>query len=102
MNPPRILLADDHTMFNTALQKLLESDFEVVGSVEDVRALLKASVRLRPDIVLVDIGMPLLNGLDAGRELKKLLPDLKLIFLMMNPDVDVASEALRWVFPVTC
>jgi DNA-binding NarL/FixJ family response regulator len=63
--------------------------------VGDGRALLKAASGLKPDIVLVDIGMPLLNGLDAGRELKKLLPGVKLIYLTMNPDPDVASEAFR-------
>jgi DNA-binding NarL/FixJ family response regulator len=90
-----ILLADDHTMFCAALQKLLEPDYEVIGCVEDGRALVKAAVNLKPDLVLVDVGMPLLNGLDAGRELKKLMPRIKLIFLTMNPDLDVASEALR-------
>jgi DNA-binding NarL/FixJ family response regulator len=90
-----ILLADDHTMFCTALQKLLEPEYEVVGCVKDGRALIKAATDLNPDLVLLDVGMPLLNGLDAGRELKKLLPRAKLIFLTMNPDPQVASEALR-------
>ena len=91
----RILLADDHTMFVAGLQKLLEPHYEVVGSVTDGRALLKAAVTMKPDIVLLDLGMPLLNGLDAAREMKKLLPSIKLIFLTMNPDFDIASEALR-------
>ena len=90
-----ILLADDHTMFCAALQKLLEPEYEVVGCVKDGRALIKAATDLNPDLVLLDVGMPLLNGLDAGRELKKLLPRAKLIFLTMNPDPQVASEALR-------
>jgi DNA-binding NarL/FixJ family response regulator len=90
-----ILLADDHTMFCAALQKLLEPEYEVVGCVGDGRALVKTAMNLKPDLVLVDVGMPLLNGLDAGRELKKLMPRTKLIFLTMNPDPDVASEALR-------
>ena len=90
-----ILLADDHTMFCAALQKLLEPEYEVVGCVKDGRALKKAATDLNPDLVLLDVGMPLLNGLDAGRELKKLLPRAKLIFLTMNPDPQVASEALR-------
>jgi DNA-binding NarL/FixJ family response regulator len=90
-----ILLADDHTMFCAALQKLLEPEYEVVGCVKDGRALIKAATDLNPDVVLLDVGMPLLNGLDAGRELKKLLPRAKLIFLTMNPDPQVASEALR-------
>ena len=94
MRRPTILLADDHTMICAALQKLLEPEYEVVGCVEDGHALIKAAMDLKPDLALVDVGMPLLNGLDAGRELKKLMPRIKLIFLTMNPDPDVASEAL--------
>jgi DNA-binding NarL/FixJ family response regulator len=90
-----ILLADDHTMISAALRKLLEPEYEVIGRVEDGRALIKVAVDLKPDLVLVDVGMPLLNGLDAGRELKKLMPRVKLIFLTMNPDPELASEALR-------
>jgi DNA-binding NarL/FixJ family response regulator len=95
MRRTTILLADDHTMFCAALQKLLEPELEVIGCVKDGRALIKMATDLKPDLVLVDVGMPLLNGLDAGRELKKLLPRVKLIFLTMNPDPHVASEALR-------
>ena len=91
----RILLADDHAMICAGFQKLLEPEFEVVGTVGDGRALLKAAGELKPDLVLVDIGMPLLNGLDAARKLKKLMPRVKLIFLTMNPDSDLASEAFR-------
>ena len=90
----RILLADDHTMICAGLQKLLEPEYEVVGCVGDGCALLKAAEELNPDLVLVDVRMPLLNGLDAARQLKKLMPRLKLIFLTMNPDSDLASEAL--------
>ena len=95
MRRTRILLADDHTMICAGFKKLLEPEFEVVGSVGDGHALLKAVAELKPDLVLVDIGMPLLNGLDAGRELRRAHPGLKLIFLTMNPDPDVAREALR-------
>ena len=95
MKRTRILLADDHTMVCAGLQKLLEPEHEVIASVADGWALLKAATELKPDVALVDVGMPLLNGLDAGRELLKLMPDVKLIFLTMNPDPDVASEALR-------
>ena len=80
MKRTRILLADDHAMICAGFKKLLEPQYEVVGSVGDGRALLKAAGELRPDIVLLDIGMPLLNGLDAGRELKKVMPGVKLIF----------------------
>ena len=95
MKRTTLLLADDHTMFSTALQKLLEPEYEVIGRVEDGRALVKAALDLKPDLVLVDVGMPLLNGLDAGRELKKLVPKIKIIFLTMNPDPVLANEALR-------
>lgn len=95
MRRMRILLADDHAMICAGFQKLLEPEYEVVGSVGDGRSLLKAALDLKPDLVLVDVAMPLLNGLDAGRELKKLMPGIKLIFLTMNPDPDVASEAFR-------
>jgi DNA-binding NarL/FixJ family response regulator len=67
MKRVRILLADDHTMISAGFQKLLEPHYEVVGSVEDGRALLKAAGELKPDVVLLDVGMPLLNGLDAAR-----------------------------------
>src|SRR4051794_14852765 len=95
MKRARILLADDHAMICAGFKKLLEPEFEVVGSVGDGRQLLKAAAELTPDLVLVDVGMPLLNGLDAGRELKKLMPGIKLIFLTMNADPEVAGEALR-------
>jgi DNA-binding NarL/FixJ family response regulator len=91
----RILLADDHTLFTNLLQELLEPEFEVVGSVSDGRKLLKAAALLHPDVALVDIGMPLLNGLVAGRQLKKANPRLKLIYLTMNNDVEYAREALE-------
>jgi DNA-binding NarL/FixJ family response regulator len=95
MNRIRILLADDHTMISAGFQKLLEPHYEVVGSVEDGRSLLKAAEELNPDVVLLDVGMPLLNGLDAARALKKSMPHVKLIFLTMNPDSDIAAEAIR-------
>jgi DNA-binding NarL/FixJ family response regulator len=90
-----ILLADDHSMFSAALQRLLEPEYEVIGRVEDGRSLVKTALDLKPDLALVDLGMPLLNGLDAWRELKRLLPRLKIIFVTMNPDPIVANEALR-------
>ena len=81
-------------MICAAFQKMLEPEYEVVGTVGDGRSLLKAAQELKPDLVLVDVGT-LLNGLDAARQLKKLLPKLKVIFLTMNPDSDVATEAFR-------
>jgi len=95
MNRPRILLADDHTMLLEAFRALLEPDFEVVGTATDGRMLVEEFNRLKPDVVVVDVGMPLLNGLDAGRQLKALQRSVKLIYLTMNPEPDLAREALR-------
>lgn len=95
MTRTRILLADDHTMISAGFQKLLEPHYEVVGSVADGHALLKAVGELKPDVVILDIAMPLLNGLDAARALKKSTPQVKLIFLTMNTDSDIAAEAFR-------
>lgn len=91
----RILLADDHTLFCNLLRDLLEPEYEVVGSVRDGRELLEAAEKLRPDVVLVDIGMPSLNGLDAGRRLKEDNPKVRLIYLTMNNNVEYAREALQ-------
>jgi DNA-binding NarL/FixJ family response regulator len=88
-------LADDHGLVCSAFQKLLEPQYDVVGTVGDGRALLKAAASLKPEVVLVDIAMPMLNGLDAGRELKKQMPEIKLIYLTMNSTREVAEEALR-------
>jgi DNA-binding NarL/FixJ family response regulator len=88
-------LADDHTMVSAALRRLLEPEYDVIGCVEDGHALLKMAAERKPDLVLLDVGMPLLNGLDAGRELIRLIPRIKLIFLTMNPDSELAGEALR-------
>lgn len=95
MTRPRILIADDHAMLLDAFRTLLQSEFDVVGTVTDGRMLLEEFSRLHPDVVLLDIGMPLLNGLDAGRQLKAQQKSVKLIYLTMNPDPDLAGEALR-------
>jgi DNA-binding NarL/FixJ family response regulator len=92
---PRVLLADDHRLLREAFVKLLEPDFDVVGAVTDGRALLEAAPKLRPDVVVLDIAMPLLNGLDAARQLKRLMPAVKVIFLTVNEDPDLAAEAFR-------
>jgi DNA-binding NarL/FixJ family response regulator len=94
-NLPRIIIADDHTLVAEACRKLLESDYDVVATVSDGRALVKAVVELRPHLVIVDVSMPLLNGLDAAEQAKELLPSVKLIFLTMNHDADLAAEAFR-------
>ncbi len=93
--PPRVLLADDHTLVLEGFRRIVEQRCEVVGAVEDGRALLEAAVRLRPDLILLDISMPLLNGVDAGRQIKKLLPDVKLIFVTMHADPAYVSEAFK-------
>jgi DNA-binding NarL/FixJ family response regulator len=95
MRRTTIVLADDHPMICAALRKLLEPDYEVIACVGDGRTLVKTALELNPDLVLVDVGLPLLNGLEAGRELMKLTPRVKLIFLTMNADPDIASEAFR-------
>jgi DNA-binding NarL/FixJ family response regulator len=95
MSRPRILMADDHLMMLEAFKTVLEPELEVVGMVTDGRALLEEFTRLHPDVVLLDVAMPLLNGLDAGRQLKARQPSVKLIYLTMNPNPDLAGEALR-------
>ena len=94
-NLPRIIIADDHTLVAEACRKLLEQDYEVVATVSDGRALVRAVAELRPHLVIVDVAMPILNGLDAGQQAKELIPSVKLIFLTMNHDADLAAEAFR-------
>jgi DNA-binding NarL/FixJ family response regulator len=95
MTRPRVLLADDHQMLAEALKSVVEPSCQVVGTVSDGRALLEAAARLQPDIVVLDIGMPQLNGLDAGRQLKHSLPKVKLIFMTMHQDPYLVGEAFR-------
>ena len=95
MNRPRVLLVDDHRLLREAFAQLLEPTCNVVGTVADGRALLEAAPDLRPDIVVLDIAMPLLNGMDAARLLKRLMPDVKVIFLTVSEDPDLAAEAFR-------
>lgn len=94
MKRARVLLADDHRMVAEGLKSLLVSEFELVGFVEDGRALLEASKRLRPDVIVSDITMPHLNGIDALPRLKKDHPPVKVIFLTMHPEVGYARRAL--------
>jgi DNA-binding NarL/FixJ family response regulator len=95
MARPTIMLADDHTLVLEALQKLLEPEFKVVATVPDGRTLLTVAAELKPDIIVVDIGMPLLSGMEVGPELKRILPRTKLIALTMNEDREIAREAVR-------
>lgn len=95
MKKPRVLIADDHSILLAGLRKLIEDRCEVVGMVEDGRALVEAAGHLQPDLILLDISMPFLNGLDAARQIKKLLPDVKLLFLTMHASATYATEALK-------
>jgi DNA-binding NarL/FixJ family response regulator len=95
MTKPRVLMADDHSIMLAGLRKLIEGFCDVVGMVGDGRALIEAANRLKPDIILLDISMPQLNGLDAAREIKKSLPDSKLLFLTMHASPTYATEALK-------
>jgi DNA-binding NarL/FixJ family response regulator len=95
MARPRVLLADDHRLLREAFAQLLQAGCDVVGAVADGRAVLAAAAELRPDIVVLDIAMPLLNGLDAARQLKREMPGVKVIFLTVSEDPDLAAEAFR-------
>jgi DNA-binding NarL/FixJ family response regulator len=91
----RILIADDHRLLADACKSLLEPEFQVVGIVTDGRRLIPSAAELKPDIIILDINMPHLNGLDAGGQVKQKLPRVKLIFLTMTIKADVAAEAFR-------
>ena len=95
MSKPRVLLADDHALVLEGFKKLLEEHCQVVGSVEDGRSLLDAAKRLRPDIVVMDISMPKLNGLDAARRLRKIVPQARLIFVTVHADQDYVHQAFK-------
>jgi DNA-binding NarL/FixJ family response regulator len=95
MTLTRLMLADDHTILVEAFRKLLEPHYNIVGTVSDGRSLLETAPQLNPDVIVVDIGMPLMNGLEAGLRVKEKLPTVKLVFLTMNEDPDLAMEAMR-------
>lgn len=92
---PRILLADDHAMLLAAFQQLLAPTCDVVGAVSDGRGLLEAAPRLKPDVIVLDIAMPRLNGIEACRQLQPTLPDTRWVFLTVSEDPDLAAEAFR-------
>jgi DNA-binding NarL/FixJ family response regulator len=94
MNRPRVLLADDHPLFLSGLRSLVEPECEVVGAVSDGRALIEAASRLKPEVVILDIGLPLLNGIDAVRQIKQEKPDVKILFLTMHANLAYLKEAL--------
>jgi DNA-binding NarL/FixJ family response regulator len=95
MNSAKVLLADDHTMVAQGLQLLLKDSFDLVWTVRDGRALLEAAARLKPDVIIADISMPLLNGLDAVRQLKSNGVEAKVIILTMHADPHLAADAFR-------
>jgi DNA-binding NarL/FixJ family response regulator len=95
MSRARVLLADDHTIVAEGLRSLLENSYDFVGVVADGRALLEAAMRLKPDVIVADISMPLLNGLDAVRQLKKDGSSAKVVILTMHSDTSLAAEAFR-------
>jgi DNA-binding NarL/FixJ family response regulator len=95
MKLPRAILADDHTLVAEALHGLIAAQFDVVATVADGHALLASALALKPDVIVVDVAMPLLNGLEACRQLKQKMPGVKLVFLTMNEDPELAVEAMK-------
>lgn len=95
MKRPRVVVGDDHTILVEGLRGLLEPEFELVGTAADGRALLAAAETLQPDVVVLDISMPLLNGIEVARQLKKSQPGVKIVFLTMHPDIPFVTEAFR-------
>jgi len=95
MNKPRVLLADDHRIVAEGLTSLLADEFELAGIVEDGRAMVRAAKELKPDLVVADISMPPLNGIDALIQLKQDLPDVRVVFLTMHRDVAYARRAIE-------
>jgi len=92
---PRIIIADDHTLVAEACKKLLDAEYDVVAVVRDGRSLVQTTLQLQPHVVVVDINMPLLNGLDAGQQIKKTLPAVQLVFLTMSEERELVNEAFR-------
>jgi len=92
---PKVLIADDHVVFAEALRLLLEKNYSVIGIVADGRALVREAARLQPEIAIVDVGMPLLNGLDAAQRIREQLPTVKIVFLTMQDNPNLAAAALE-------
>jgi DNA-binding NarL/FixJ family response regulator len=95
MTRPRVLIGDDHVLLLGALETLLSQECEVVGTAADGRQLVAEAMRLKPDVVVLDIMMPIMNGLEAARHIKRSLRNVKVVFVTMNEDPDLAAEAFR-------
>jgi DNA-binding NarL/FixJ family response regulator len=95
MKRARIILADDHNLLVDTFKAFLQPHFDVVGTFADGHRLVQDAPALAPDVIVLDVGMPIMNGLIAGQRLKQILPRVKLIYLTMNQDPDVAAEAFR-------
>lgn len=95
MNKPRLILADDHKIVVEGLKNILEPEFDLVGVFEDGRALLEAQKKLHADVIVADISMPLLNGIEAVKQIKNADQHVKVVFLTMHPDVSYAAEAFE-------
>jgi DNA-binding NarL/FixJ family response regulator len=95
MKKLRLIMADDHTLVVAGFRKLLESEFEILDVAEDGRSLVQAAERLQPDVILLDISMPVLNGIDAARQIRSRAPNSKLIFVTMHSNPDYVREAFR-------
>jgi len=95
MKRARVILADDHNLLVDTFKAFLEPHFDVVGTFADGHRLVQGAPALQPDVIVLDVGMPIMNGLIAGQRLKQNLPRVKLIYLTMNQDPDVAAEAFR-------
>ena len=91
----RLLIADDHAIFSDALRSYLAKNFEIIGQVPDGRALIDEAAKLKPDLLIVDVGMPMLNGIDAARRIKESTPKVKFVFLTMQDDPQLAAAALE-------
>ena len=95
MTKPRLLIADDHQIFAEGLKRLLSADFDIVGAVQDGREFVAAAEKLRPDVIVADISMPMLNGIEAVMQIKKVHPEIKVVFLTMHPDAAYAVSAFK-------
>jgi DNA-binding NarL/FixJ family response regulator len=98
MKKLRLIMADDHTLVLAGFRKLLEAEFDIVHVAEDGRSLVHAAEQLKPDVILLDISMPMLNGIEAARQIRSRAPNSKLIFVTMHSNADYVREAIRAVF----